>query len=518
MPAATSGSNALPGGGVGGGAVGGSSSGGAATSGSSSSNGGSDPGTGAAGGNGAASNPLDKGNYFQSGAWMGYVWTSANGAGSTITPKDFAAQATGMPRCVKGSVAATADYSGTAILGVNLSEGSGVSSMTVTPSKEGVLLDITNNAKSPLRFQIKSSTTGGTEWCTPITGSGFVPWSSLRTKCWDTTGTQYKREPIAAAMVLVPGANTAAVAFDFCLNGLVEADGPPGGSAGSGGTGTAGSNAGSGGMSGSGSGGMSGSVSAGSGGSTVPPLQNGCAGFATRFWDCCKPHCGWSSNAPTGPLASCDRSDNSLGGNFDGANSCEGGPAFLCHSNAPWAVSDQLSYGYTAVAALAGSDICGKCYQLQFTGSSHNGGSDPGSALLAGKTMIVQAINIGGDVGSGQFDIAIPGGGVGAFNACSSQWGVTASQLGPSYGGFLAACKQQGISDHAGLKSCVMQKCTSVFSDKGLTELADGCRWFVDWFQAADNPSLQYAEVACPNDLMNRGLRRSGGGGGSCLR
>jgi hypothetical protein len=37
--------------------------------------------------------------------------------------------------------------------------------------------------------------------------------------------------------------------------------------------------------------------------------------------------------------------------------------------------------------------------------------------------MIVQATNVGADVGEGQFDLAIPGGGVGLFNACTKQWG-----------------------------------------------------------------------------------------------
>ncbi|MEI8634903.1 hypothetical protein P4S72_28405 [Vibrio sp. PP-XX7] len=42
---------------------------------------------------------------------------------------------------------------------------------------------------------------------------------------------------------------------------------------------------------------------------------------------------------------------------------------------------------------------------------------------MQGKTMIVQALNIGYDVSGGQFDLLVPGGGVGAFNACSAQWG-----------------------------------------------------------------------------------------------
>jgi hypothetical protein len=183
----------------------------------------------------------------------------------------------------------------------------------------------------------------------------------------------------------------------------------------------------------------------------------------------------------------------------------------------PWAVSDKLSYGFSAVAA-SGTDICGKCYQLQFSGVSFNAGADPGSTALAGKQMIVQAINIGGDVGSGQFDISVPGGGVGMFNACSTQWGVPASELGGTYGGFLKTCKDQvGRTDHAALKSCVMQSCMNVFEARGLKDLAAGCKWFVDWFQVADNPSVSYKEVTCPEELAGKGVRRQGGGGGSCL-
>jgi hypothetical protein len=94
---------------------------------------------------------------------------------------------------------------------------------------------------------------------------------------------------------------------------------------------------------------------------------------------------------------------------------------------------------------------------------------------------------------------------------------VPTSQLGPDYGGFLAACKEEiSATDGPALKSCVMQKCTEVFASRGLTELEGGCRWFVEWFHAADNPSLRYAEVPCPSALLDRGIRRSGGGGG-CL-
>jgi hypothetical protein len=180
----------------------------------------------------------------------------------------------------------------------------------------------------------------------------------------------------------------------------------------------------------------------------------------------------------------------------------------MCWGMAPFAVSDTLAYGY---AATSSGDVCGRCYQLQFTGASHNSPGDPGSAALAGKTMIVQATNIGYDVGGGQFDILVPGGGVGAFNACSAQWGVSNSELGAQYGGLLAACKQE-LGYNASLaqyKSCLINRCNSVFGSRGLTELQRACTWYADWFQAADNPALKYKEVACPAELTSRsGMNR----------
>jgi hypothetical protein len=474
-------------------------------------------GTSAAPGSGGSASVTqtggDLGEYFVSGGWHGYVWTAAVGMGSTIMPMDFKAQTTGMPRCVQGSVAGAADYSGTASLGFDIAEerGSG-SMMTVTPSKAGVTIEIANHGSSELRLQVQGPGSS-TPWCATLSGTGgFVPWEMFNTKCWDGSGTAYNKEPISKISVMVPGMATAAVPFDFCVNSLVEADGPAAGSAaGSGGSTPGGAGAGTAG---------SGSPTTG-GSSTVTPIAGGCDGYATGYWDCCKPHCGWKSNVPGGsnPLAACDKADNAVG-NVDDKNACEaGGTAYMCHSLVPWAVNDKLAYGYAAVAASAQKDVCGKCYQLQFLGRSFNAGEDPGSAAMAGKTMIVQAINIGSDVQNGQFDVAIPGRGVGMYDACSSQWGVARADLGETYGGFLPVCKtQHGRTDHAALKSCVMQSCMNVFTAHNLTELAAGCEFFVDWFEVADNPSVKYKEVTCPAELANKGVKRSGSPGDACLR
>jgi hypothetical protein len=456
----------------------------------------------------------DAGEFFVSGSWHGYAFAMAVGAGSTVMPMDFKMQTTGMPRCIKGSVGAADDYSGTAMLGFGLNEDGG-NKMTVTPMKAGVLVEVTNNAGSPLRFQVEGpSATEDSRWCTQITGSGgFIPWSSLKTKCWGSEGTAYNNEPIVTAMLLVPGDNMAAVPFDFCVNTLAEADGGASGAAGSGGSGTP---SGAAGMGAAGAGGMPTTMTPPTGNNSSP---GSCDGYATGYWDCCKPHCGWKDNVGgSNPLNACDAQDNPIG-SADAQSACNGGNAYQCHNLVPWAVNDQLAYGYSAVPASQSSDICGKCFELQFMGQTHNSEPDPGSTALAGKRMIVQAVNIGSDVANGQFDLLVPGRGVGMFDACTSQWGVNKADLGETYGGFLLACQKRGNrQDHAAMKSCVMQSCMNVFEANGLMELAAGCKWFIDWFQVADNPALKYKQVSCPAELSGKGIMRNSPETNMCLR
>ena len=32
-------------------------------------------------------------------------------------------------------------------------------------------------------------------------------------------------------------------------------------------------------------------------------------------------------------------------------------------------------------------------------------------------------------------------------------------------------------------------------------DLRKGCIWFVDWYQAADNPNFRYEQIQCPSDI-----------------
>ena len=227
------------------------------------------------------------------------------------------------------------------------------------------------------------------------------------------------------------------------------------------------------------------------------PPTGGSQGYTTRFWDCCKPSCAWSGNVGgRTPVKSCGQQNQSVGSGDQSA--CSNGDAYACWDMAPWAVSDTKAFAY---AAFNGGS-CGTCYELKFTGQSNNSSGDAGAMGLCGKTLVVQVINIG-NIAQGQFDLMIPGGGVGDFNACSSQWGVSGSALGERYGGVMLTCQKQNNEIEA-RKTCTKAACDSLFSKSNLSMLKDGCDWTVDWLNAADNPKVVYQQVSCPSELTSK--------------
>src|SRR5207237_1440308 len=179
----------------------------------------------------------------------------------------------------------------------------------------------------------------------------------------------------------------------------------------------------------------------------VPPTS-GTSGFATRFWDCCKPSCGSSHTCAADGVT---RNDGAK-------DSCQGGNAFECYDMAPQVVSDSMAYAFAAFNGAA----CGTCYQLTFTGTSNTGNTDTGSQQICGKSIIVQVVNTGG-LQAGQFDLLIPGGGVGQNNACSNQWMVANSQLGVQFGGLMLQCEQQDNYNYAQYTAWTIAGCNSLF-------------------------------------------------------
>lgn len=87
-------------------------------------------------------------------------------------------------------------------------------------------------------------------------------------------------------------------------------------------------------------------------------------GSTTRYWDCCKPSCAWDDKADvSSPVLTCDADDNPISDTTT-TSGCDGGTAFACSNNSPWAVNDDLAYGFAATNIEGGSESswCCACY------------------------------------------------------------------------------------------------------------------------------------------------------------
>ncbi len=218
-------------------------------------------------------------------------------------------------------------------------------------------------------------------------------------------------------------------------------------------------------------------------------------GFATRYWDCCMPHCSWPEHG--GGAKTCDAKGKTPISNTNGSI-CSGGQGTTCTSQVPIIVSDKLAYAF---AATPGNDAtCGKCFALTFTGTGKYE-TKANHKALAGKTLVVMASNIGYDVAGGQFDVMIPGGGFGAFNGCSQMgWKIPSNST--TYGGLLSDCEKEVGYDGDLLtkrKQCLTEKCNSAFAND--TQAKEGCLFLATWMEAAGNPNHTYKEVECPAAL-----------------
>ncbi len=229
-------------------------------------------------------------------------------------------------------------------------------------------------------------------------------------------------------------------------------------------------------------------------------------GWASRYWDCCKPSCSWSDNAGWGNEArECDVNQNVLSNKYARSLCENGGESTTCLSQSPFTINgcDQLGFAFAAVPA--GKGVCGRCFALEFTGEGKYESRKNHKALL-GKKLIVMASNIGYDVAGGQFDILIPGGGEGYYQGkCGNVLGnIGATQ----YGGLLSDCENSvgwALSDddmYTQRKQCLVNKCNSVFANKSRAK--QGCLFLANFLEAAGNPVLKYYEIECPQVLKDK--------------
>lgn len=204
----------------------------------------------------------------------------------------------------------------------------------------------------------------------------------------------------------------------------------------------------------------------------IPGGKSG-KGITTRYWDCCKPSCAsqyWVKNSK--PIASCavDGKTNIL---TDDKSGCEdGGDAYMCTNQQPWVVNKTLAYGFAAVSFTGGVDttLCCICLLLNFEGQ------------LKGKQMLVQYTNTGGPLAVNQFDLALPGGGVGIFpKGCMKQWNAPEHGWGDQYGGV-----------HTEAECSQLPKV-----------LQPGCKFRFEYLEGVSNPNVTFTQVKCPKELLS---------------
>ncbi|MCQ2121675.1 MAG: hypothetical protein MJY78_07605 [Fibrobacter sp.] len=229
------------------------------------------------------------------------------------------------------------------------------------------------------------------------------------------------------------------------------------------------------------------------GGSLLPKIINSNVkhGYATRYWDSCKPHCAWSGNSNP-PARTCLK-DGITRADAGAASICDdGGVAGTCFDQTPQIVNDTIAYAFAA--SPGGGNDCGKCYMLTFTGEGASATNTPTNdhhRAIKGKHLIIMSSNIGYDVANNQFDLMIPGGGPGIYNACDKM-GISCA--GEQYGGFLASC---GYND----KDCLIRMCNSEYTNESLR---NGCLFLANWMDAANNPEMEFVEVECPQALKDK--------------
>ncbi|KAJ3206031.1 hypothetical protein HDU82_004753 [Entophlyctis luteolus] len=196
-------------------------------------------------------------------------------------------------------------------------------------------------------------------------------------------------------------------------------------------------------------------------------------GMLTRYWDCCKPSGSWTENFgyPTvggnvtlvnHPVYSCEVDGVTRVQDPHAGSACDATPgsAYTCNFYQPIIskVNSSISYAFAAMSSSLGQSefLCG-CYEI--TATSYLYSTQLDFEDFTGKTLIVQAINEGGDVGGNNMDIQIPGGGVGAFDACTAEYNAPVLGWGDRFGGVenRTACDALPLS------------------------IRNGCYWRFDW-------------------------------------
>ena len=227
-------------------------------------------------------------------------------------------------------------------------------------------------------------------------------------------------------------------------------------------------------------------------------------GGLSRYWNCCKPNCASEEQAAKGNQArQCNAYMHRLY-DYSTKSKCEGGTATTCFSQSPFVIDgcDNIGFGFATVGAKS-SDICGRCFLIEFTGEGYYTTKD-NHRKLKNKKLILMAIHRGYADYDGQgFNLLVPGGGHGMYE--TGCVGIFSGDEGAKYGGLLQDCQGEagmydGEEGYNARKDCLIRKCKENFTD----EVREGCLFYANFLEAAGNPSYTFKEVECPQILKDR--------------
>ena len=172
-----------------------------------------------------ASNAVSNG-YVTAGPWMGYGFTATDPGAATIVPdctNGCIPPFTGDTFCMHGTVTGRADYTGFAMLGWNVNQGTDGGAMDTwpVPASGTITVTVDNPGNTALRLQLQGTDphSGSDRWCVPLVSGQPVAWTSFVTNCWTGGSLQTPLTPgtpIQQAAILVPGLTTD-LPFDLCL-------------------------------------------------------------------------------------------------------------------------------------------------------------------------------------------------------------------------------------------------------------------------------------------------------------
>jgi len=171
---------------------------------------------------------------------------------------------------------------------------------------------------------------------------------------------------------------------------------------------------------------------------------------------------------------------------------------------------DNLPYLYVTAGSFSDTE-CGKCYVIKIMEDNY-------------PILLLQVINSGGDIQRGQFDIMIPAGGFGYYNACTKDCKENYCNGGPClkniyHGNFQdwnneqSSCYKGGIrwNKEDGIYS-LFTLCSKLIIDKKKLKnkiTFDSCiRTNIAGFYR-NFQSIQYSRVQCPRGLISiTGIQR----------